>query len=205
MITKKQLAIILSRLKTFEKPELMLEQYPTDSEIASEILWTAFMKNEIQDKKIADLGSGTGILGIGALLLGAKEVYFVDVNTEAMGILKENLKNTKKEIELMGKSHFLIQDIENFDEKVDLVIQNPPFGTKNEHIDKKFLEKAFSISSKVYSFHKTSSKKFIEAISCDNGFKILQIWNFDFPIKSIFTFHKKRIQRVSVSCWNLEK
>jgi len=205
MITKKQLAIVLSRLKTFENPKLLLEQYSTDSEIASEILWNAFMSNELEGKKIADLGSGTGILGIGALILGANELYFIDVNSEAMDILKENLQNVKKEFQIKGKSHFLVQDIEDFGEKVDLVIENPPFGTKKEHADKKFIEKAFSISNKVYSFHKASSNSFIEAISRDKCFKIKQVWNFDFPLKASYGFHKKKMQRIAVSCWKLGK
>ena len=205
MITKKQLAIVLSKLKNFEKPKLLLEQYATNSEIASEILWNAYMNNEIQNKTVADLGSGTGILGIGALILGAKEAYFVEINKEALEISKENLKRVKKEIKIKGKSHFFNEDVSKFNKKIDLVIENPPFGTKNEHADKKFLEKAFSISNNIYSFHKTTSKKFIEAISKDYNFKIKNVWNYNFPLKSTYNFHKKRIQRIEVSCWKLER
>ena len=73
-MTKTQLAVELSRLKTFQKPKMYLEQYPTDSEIAADMLWSADMQGDIEGKVIADLGAGTGILGIGALILGAKGI-----------------------------------------------------------------------------------------------------------------------------------
>jgi len=72
MHTKSSLAIELSNLNVFSKAKVKLEQYPTDSEIAADVLWNAYMKDELKGKTIADLGCGTGILGIGALLLGAK-------------------------------------------------------------------------------------------------------------------------------------
>ena len=89
MITKSKLAIQLSKLKVFETAKIKLEQYPTDSEIAADILWNAFMQHDIEGKVIADLGAGTGVLGIGALLLNAKKVCFVEKDKEAVKLLKE--------------------------------------------------------------------------------------------------------------------
>ena len=60
--SKSSLAVALSKLKGFEKPKVKKEQYMTDSEVAADILWNAFMDGYIDDKTIADLGSGTGIL-----------------------------------------------------------------------------------------------------------------------------------------------
>ena len=82
--SKSGLAVVLSRLSVFQRPKVRVEQYPTDSEIAAEVLWSAFMKGDIDKMCIADLGCGTGILGIGALLLGAKKVYFLDIDQNAL-------------------------------------------------------------------------------------------------------------------------
>ena len=76
MRSKKELAILLSKLKTFDTPKTHLEQYSTDSEIAADILWFAYQNKDIEGKKIADFGCGTGILGIGALNLGANKILF---------------------------------------------------------------------------------------------------------------------------------
>src|SRR3989338_11601347 len=96
IITKSRLAIILSKLRQFENPKFLDEQYTTDSEIAAMVLWNAYMSGNIKGKTIAYLGAGTGILGIGALLLGAKKVFFVEKDENAVKILKENLEGTKE-------------------------------------------------------------------------------------------------------------
>ena len=101
---KKKLEIQLSKLKQLEEFDLDLEQYTTDSSQASEILLWAFNNGDIENKIIADFGCGNGILGIGALLLNAKKVYFIDNDKKAIKITKENTKTGK----------FIMDDISNF-------------------------------------------------------------------------------------------
>ena len=119
MITKSRLAIKLSKLKSFESPKIRAEQYMTDSETAAEMLWFAYMRGDISGKTIADFGCGTGILGIGAILLGAEKVFFIDNDEDAIKICKENLGNEKK-------GEILSSDVASFDKKSDVVIENPP-------------------------------------------------------------------------------
>ena len=89
--------------------------------------------------------------------------------------------------------------------KADVVIQNPPFGTKEKHIDKQFLEKAFTIAPVVYSLHKSTSDKFIKAVASDHMFKCQLIHEFNFPIKASMKHHKKKVEIVKVGCWKLVK
>jgi len=199
MLTKKKLAIILSKLNVFENPKLLLEQYPTDSEIAATVLWDALMKGDIDDKTIADFGAGTGILGIGALLLGAKHVYFVETDADAVKVLKENLKGIKS----TEKYTIVNTDISTFDKKVDTVVQNPPFGTKQAHADKPFLEKAFAVAHTVYSFHKTTTESFVKAIAHDFGFTIAEVYSFLFPLRHTYKHHTKKRACIDVKCFRL--
>src|SRR3989338_6651536 len=178
--SKKALAVLLSRLEGFNEPKVMAEQYATDSEVAAEVLWGAFMKEDI-GKVSVDLGCGTGILGIGLLALGAERVYFVDSDENALEIAKKNVLNMKSEGYIDGGAIFKLQDINDFNEKADLVVQNPPFGVKVKHMDKVFLKRAFEISRLVYSFHKSEGKGFVVAFSRDNGFKITDVFDFEFP------------------------
>ena len=89
-MSKKELCILLSKLKVFVDPSIRLEQYPTDSDIAGDVLWFANMHGDIEGKTIADLGSGTGILGLGALLMGAKKAFLVDIDNKAMCLALNN-------------------------------------------------------------------------------------------------------------------
>jgi len=162
-----------------------------------------------EGKVRVDLGSGTGILGIGLLLLGTKKVYFIDQDLEALNTAKKHLSIVKSEGFPIGKAIFKQQDIKNLKpetfKKVDLVIQNPPFGTKVRHIDTVFLEKAFKIAPIVYSFHKSETRNFIEKFAEKNDFKVSHRWDFNFPLKARFAFHRRKIHRIKVSCFRFEK
>ncbi len=200
MLTKSQLAIRLSMLKIFASPELASEQYPTDSEIAADILWNAYMKGDIERKVIADLGCGTGILGIGCLLLGAKKSYFVDKDEMCLATAAENLQELQlKNCELINS------DISKLSLKADVVVQNPPFGTKRKHADRAFLIKAFDTAGVIYSIHKATSVSFIEELSRDNGFRVTNILRYSMPLKRSHAFHRRRIHRIEVACFRLER
>jgi len=208
VLSKKQLAVALSRLKGFEKPDFKLEQYQTESEIGAEIIWNIACRREIQGKTAADLGCGTGLLGIGLLLAGADKVYFVDIDDNAIETAKKNLEFIENEfdIELKDKAVFVVDKVENFNKKVEIVIENPPFGIQGKsHSDKEFLGKAMQISKLVYSFHKAESKGFINAFSRDNGFKTEGYWEFDWPLKQTMKYHTKKIHYFKVGCWRLVK
>ncbi len=202
--SKKALAVLLSKLQGFKGPKVRVEQYATDAEIAAEVLWNVFMKRDI-GKVSVDLGCGHGILGIGLLVLGAEKVYFVDFDRKALDIAKKNLEKVKSEGYTVRQDVFVYSDINDFNEKVDLVVMNPPFGVKIKHMDKIFLKKAFEIGKVVYSFHKSEGKKFLDAFSRDNGFKITDVLDFEFPLKATMSHHTRRIKRIRVSCFRIEK
>src|SRR3989344_9706267 len=202
--SKRDLEVILSKLKSFEKPSLTLEQYPTPSAIAAEWVWNMALKKEVAGKIIVDAGCGPGIIGLGLLLLGARKVIFIDSDQEVIQICRQNYGQIKEEYEI-GSAELIAHDFSLFDGEADLVVQNPPFGTKQEHADKKFLEKAFAVAPLVYSMHKWSTQKFVEAVCKDFSFRITEVWRYEFPIKATFSFHEKPKQIIDVGLWRMEK
>jgi len=195
---KKKLAIILSKLKLTKNKRIELEQYQTEGELAAEILWLAYTRGDIQNKNAADFGCGNGIFGIGALLLEAKKVYFIDIDEEAINIAKENSKD-------FNNTKFFKEDINNFNKKSDTVIMNPPFGVQKRKADKEFLIKAFQTSKVVYSIHKIESKNFIETISKEYGFKVEEIVRENILLKKTYKFHKSNKYYVNSGIWILRK
>ena len=208
-MSKSKLAIILSKLEVFNDPKVRQEQYPTDSEVAASILWNAYLLGDIEGKVIVDLGCGTGILGIGALLLGAKRVFLIDMDYKVLEQAKNNILKVKSESSMYNnidlKAELRLADVGGVKLKVDVVIENPPFGTKVKHSDRLFLEKALEIAPIVYSFHKSESKSFLEGFAAQKNAKITHIWNFRFPLKASFEFHRRQIHRINVSCFRFEK
>ena len=190
-LTKSSLAIRLSKLRGFASPVLKSEQYCTDSETAAELIWTASLNGDIKGKTVLDLGCGTGILGIGSLILGSKKTVFLDKDEQALKILDDNLQS-------LGNENYQIvhNDLKDAEVKADTVIMNPPFGTKKKHADREFLLKAFESSKVVYSIHNGASLDFLSKISQDNGFRMTHSHSFDLPLKRSYDFHRKKIHRV---------
>ena len=202
MMPKGQLAIQLSKLKDFTSPKIILEQYLTPSNSAAQLLWSAYMLGDIEGKTVTDLGAGTGILGIAAILLGAKKVFFVENDDHAIIILKENLAIAK-----ISKNKFQIihNNVEEINHVSDVVIQNPPFGTKQMHNDRLFLQIAFRIANVIYSLHKTITDEFIQVFSKDNSFIITHLWKEKINLSATYVFHKKKVQPIFATWYRFSK
>ncbi|NJE30429.1 methyltransferase domain-containing protein [Thermococcus sp. 18S1] len=200
---KKHLAIALSRLEGFKNPKPELEQYRTPGNVAAELLWLAHSLGDIGGRVVGDLGAGTGVLSIGACLLGAAGVYAVEVDETALEVARENARSLGMEECI----EFIHSEVSRFGRKVDTVVMNPPFGSQNPHADRPFLLKAFEVSDVVYSIHlaKPEVRRFIEAFVGDAGFEITHRITLPFEIPAQFFFHRKRLERVLVDIYRLER
>lgn len=206
-LSKSALAIRLSKLLKFSNHSLGLEQYETPSEIAADFLWQIHMMDgNINGKKIADIGCGTGILGIGALLLGAKHVTFIEIDNSAIEILKENLKNIEIETGQNFSYQVIHSDISSAGTiQSEICICNPPFGTKNKHVDRDFLSAALRMSNVVYSFHKTVTLDYLQDFFSSKGFEVTVMHNYDFELHATQKFHKRELHRIEVSTIRIKK
>lgn len=102
MMKVKKLEETLQPLSTFKKPNLLLEQYATSPHIASRMLYVAQTQFEdIEDCNVADLGTGCGILSIGAFLLGAAQVTGFDIDLNALSICAENCEELEVPVEMI--------------------------------------------------------------------------------------------------------
>ncbi len=159
--SKKKLEIFLQKL---DKPAAYrndLEQYPTDASLASEILFLALLDGNIEGKIVGDFGAGNGVLGIGASLIGARKVFCVEVDHKMATIIIQNSKGLEVDVCEM--------DISKFQEKVDTVVMNPPFGSVKKGADRIFLEKAAELSSYAYSIHNIKSSEFVRKFYEEHG------------------------------------
>ena len=85
------------------------------------------IQNYITDKTCLDLFAGTGALGIEALSMGAKECYFVDNNSEAIHILKENTNNMDNAYIINSDYKKYLKETKN---KFDIIFLDPPYKNK---------------------------------------------------------------------------
>lgn len=194
---KKQLEQILQSIPTYDDPKPELEQYVTPANIAADILYLAY--NDIVDKKVIDLGCGTGIFSIGVKLLGAREVIGVDIDKSIIEKAKRFADSINLDIE------YICCDISKFNDVCDTIFQNPPFGAqkKHRHIDRLFLKKAIEIAPFVYTLHLSETSMFIEKHVYLLGAKIKFKKNYRFPIPHTFSFHRRKKEIVDVTLFNI--
>lgn len=187
---KKKLEIELSKIiDDFKEPKIMFEQYMTPPEIAAFMIHYAWMKGEIENKKIIDIGAGTGMLGIGAAFLGGN-VTMIEIDKDAYEILKNNVAKTDHEIKLINKNIFDF----DFDEEYDTALINPPFGIKSKNKDMDFIVKASKISKHIFSIHDGSESNInnIKSLFEKNNLEIIESLMMDFSLKSTYPWHEEK-------------
>ena len=195
---RRHLAMALSKLRGFPEPKPELEQYRTPGNVAAELLWLALSLGDVEGKTLADLGAGTGVLSVGACLLGARKVYAVEVDEKALRTARENALSLDVDC-----IEFINSDVSEFSGRTDTVIMNPPFGSQVKHADRPFLLKAFEVSNVIYSIHlaKPEVRRFIESFAGRHGFTVTHRITVPFEIPAQFFFHRKRLERIEVDVY----
>jgi putative methylase len=188
-IKKKELEMMLQKVYDFEAPVASLEQYLTPASIAADILYIAI--DDLDGKKVVDLGCGTGIFTIGSALLGADAVG-VDIDDRAIAMAERFCAEEGIE------ARYLCSDVSDFSELCDTVIMNPPFGSQRKHADRRFMDKAMEISKTIY--HLCFCRDFVERYYREKGKEVERISSYMLEIKHRFDFHTKdkRIYEVSL-------
>ena len=191
---KKHLEMAIQKVPKHPNPKVDLEQYSTPATIAADLLWNAYSLGDIADKKVMDLGCGTGIFAIASKLLGAASAIGVDIDKDSTDLASS----------YCGDVDFICSDIcdlEN-DFDVDTIFQNPPFGSQKnakKGADLKFISKAIELSPKVlYSFHMASTEEFLISYFEKNDWEITHIFRYNFPIPKIYEFHTRESANVEV-------
>ncbi|KAB1279147.1 Methyltransferase-like protein 5 [Camelus dromedarius] len=185
----KELESRLQQVDGFKKPKLLLEQYPTRPHIAACMLYTIHNTyDDIENKVVADLGCGCGVLSIGSAMLGAGLCVGFDIDEDALEIFSRNVE----EFELTNVD--MVQcDVCSLSNRMsksfDTVIMNPPFGTKNNKgTDMAFLKTALEMARTTHIQKKAAEWK----IKTD----IIAELRYDLPAS--YKFHKKKSVDIDV-------
>jgi putative methylase len=191
---QRKLEMLLEEIEGFAEPELELEQYPTPALLAAEILHFAYMQGDLETS-VQDLGCGTGILAIGAKLLGAEKAVGYDLDPKAIELAKNNAEKLRVEVE------FACSDVSEVSEHVKTTLMNPPFGARVKGKDRPFLSAALRTSEVIYSIHNRGSLAFIQKFI--KPAVITHSYVAKFPIKRTFDFHKKEREIIEVEIYRI--
>ncbi|MCS7113118.1 MAG: METTL5 family protein [Nitrososphaerota archaeon] len=197
----KKIEIDLSRLASYPKPKPSLEQYPTPVDLAVKVLRVAYLNGDIYGRVVLDLGCGTGILSIGAALLGAYYVIGVDIDRSALETASMNAET----LDVSDTIDWVQADVAslNLKCKCDTVVQNPPFGVQRRGADRIFLFKALKTGRVVYSMHKSGTDEFIKSYVEKCGGRIEAIYVAEIEIPYLFSFHRKPRHSVKINVYKV--
>ncbi|MEM2906351.1 MAG: METTL5 family protein [Candidatus Bathyarchaeia archaeon] len=199
---RKRLERLLGSLEAHPSPKSYLEQYTIPEGLAAKVLsLAAYTFNDLEGKVVYDLGCGTGRLAIGAALLGARQVVGVDIDLTAVKVAERNVLKLK----VREAVDLVAGDIEALDGSCDVVVQNPPFGTKRRGADIVFLSKALEVGRVVYSLHKSVTDAYVRRFAEGRGALVTAIFTTEIEIPRLYEFHRRRKYSVAVNLYRFER
>ncbi|MDV0440839.1 METTL5 family protein [Methanorbis furvi] len=196
----RQLEIQLQKIKGFDRPDASFEQYMTPATLAARMLFHANMNGDIEGARVCDLGCGTGMLAVGAALLGA-EVTAVDFDSAALAVARENAEAFDIEITFIEHR---IGGAAPLEITADTVVMNPPFGAQKEHADRPFIDTALAIAPTCYGIFNAGSIPFLSAYTKGRARMVEKI-AASLVIPRQFAFHTKDSLEIPVEIVHLER
>jgi putative methylase len=197
----RQLEILLEKVAGFSSPMAHLEQYPTPAPLAARLLFHAAQNGDITDKNICDLGCGTGILTIGATLLGAEKVTGIDIDEKAIEIARLNAEKFAVPASFLQAE---ITSSTNIPGEWDTIIMNPPFGAQVLHADRVFIDCAIGTGTEIYMIANTGSIPFVRSYVKGRAV-IVETIEAELPIRHSYHFHRKEVRNIRVEIIHMNR
>ncbi len=203
----KHLAIELSKLQPHPCTSVELEQYATEGDLAAYWILGIDQVDEMEGKRVLDLGAGNGILGLGCLLVGAQHVTLVEADPLVVEIAKTNAERLLLRCEGTVKviqEHISLQS-EQPDIVPDIVLMNPPWGVQTAKADRPLLEYAFSLGAPVVHVLHSAKSKHVQALGRDYGYESEAMLETEFRLPPTYLHHSKKKATTTVRCWRFHR
>lgn len=201
MPARSELERRLSQVDGFETPNATREQYATPASIAAHLVHEAGLRGDL-DRPVVDLGTGTGVLAIGAALAGAGSITGMDIDRGPLEIARANRDRLEVSVDFVQGG---IQHIPLCPSRPVTVLMNPPFGAQpgQRGADRPFLRACADIATVSYSIHNARSRDFIEAYTTDHGGSITHAFAAELSIDRQFAFHEDERRDVPVEVYRI--
>ena len=194
--------MILSGLDPHPNDSVELEQYTTEGDLAARWLADIAAFGDLTEgRTVADLGAGNGILGLGALAMGAGRATLVEADQAACDAAKSNAES-------MGFSDSVevIQATLGSDKvdlrSADVVISNPPWGRQTPKADRPFLEAMIAADAPSHLLHSAEATH-IQPLFEDAGWSAERYGEADFALPAAYSHHSRKRGRTRAAFWRL--
>jgi len=196
----KHLEEALQSVRGFESPSVELEQVITSPHLASRMIYSAAQNEDIEGLCVGDFGCGTGMLSIASSLMDCAHCIGIDVDVDALAIATSNFADVG-----VTNCELVLADIQGcaLASDFDVVVSNPPFGTRNRGIDTIFMEKGMSHAGVMYSLHKTSTRDHFFRLAEEKEWNIEVIAEMRYDLPKTHKFHKQKSKDIEVDMYRL--
>ena len=198
----RRLAILLSQLNPHPCNSVELEQYTTGGDLAARWLTDIAAFGDLSEGcTVADLGAGNGVLGLGALAMGAGRAILVEADEAACDVAKSNAESMgfADSVEVIQAT--LGSDPIDLD-SADVVISNPPWGRQTPRADRPFLEAMISAMAPAHLLHSAEATH-IQPLFEDAGWSVERYGEADFALPAAYSHHSRQRGRTRAAFWRL--
>jgi putative methylase len=198
----------LAAVPRHPSPRPELEQYRTPDAVAAGLLLHADADGAVKDKRVLDLGCGTGLFAIGAALLGARLATGVDIDPEALALAQQAAAHAG----VQERTWFVAADLRAWrpdPATFDTVVMNPPFGAQagGRHADRLFLQRAAEAvgpgGGTVWFLAQERTERFLTAFAAELKGKLERVAVWDYPLEATMEHHKDEVRLVRVGGYRL--
>ncbi len=198
----RRLAMLLSSLSEHPSGSVELEQYSTDGDLAARWLADIAAFGDLSEGcSVADLGAGNGILGLGALAMGAGRTILVEADQAACDVAKSNAESMG-----FADSVEVIQATLGSDPvdlgSADVVISNPPWGRQTPRADRPFLEAAIAAAAPTHLLHSAEATH-IQPLFEDASWSAERYGEADFALPASYSHHSRQRGMTRAAFWRL--
>ena len=196
------MAMLLSGLLPHPCDSVELEQYTTDGDLAARWLTDIAAFGDLYEGcTIADLGAGNGVLGLGAVAIGAERAILVETDQTACDVAKSNAES----IELADSVEVIRATLGSDPvdlSSADVVISNPPWGRQTPRADRPFLEAMIATATPTHLLHSAEATH-IQPLFEDVGWSAEGYGEADFALPAAYSHHSRQRGRTRAAFWRL--
>ena len=194
----RHLAMRLSSLEPHPMERSDLEQYATEGNLAAE--WLAAMAGfgDLEGRAVVDVGAGNGILGFGALMLGASSVRLIEADPSVAEVAERNAAKAGADVEVMVHVVQSVGDLGSVGEAV--LISNPPWGVQTTGADRPILKAMFTSEAEVIHLMHHADAGHVEAMAKSHGWQSEDVLRATFRLPLVHAHQRSGRRDTEVLC-----